>query len=346
MSNIHPFPSEDKTLEQASTWLAKIDRGLSEQELAQYRAWIEVPKNRDMLFKMAQLWDKMNVLERLSDLFPEKDSATTSFYKPAAIAASILFASVFGFFTLQSVQPEQSSYITQTIESEKRYSTEIGEHAEIMLADGSEMKLNTNSLVKVTYTDKQRIFELEQGEMHITVAHNKQKPLTVFAGGQIIQAVGTAFNVELQGDQAELLVTDGRVLVKRQDKDWQNPIKLPSVHLPVGSMSVTKGHKVALNTPSEPVTLVSPSDLQAALSWQQGNLIFRGESLQDALDEVSRYSNYRFEYQDESIKHLSIAGLFKTNDIDSLLAALEENFDVSYQRDNKTIMLSKAQSTH
>jgi transmembrane sensor len=82
------------------------------------------------------------------------------------------------------------------------------------------------------------------------------------------------------------------------------------------------------------------SDLDADLSWQQGELIFRGESLETALREISRYTSYHFELADNQLKKLQIAGLFRTDDIDGLLAALEQNFAIDHQRiDNQTILL-------
>ena len=79
---------------------------------------------------------------------------------------------------------------TQQIVSENHYSTEVGEHATFYLQDNTKVVLNTDSKLKVTYTDKQRLFELQQGELHVTVAHNAQQPLSVHAGSRVIQAVG------------------------------------------------------------------------------------------------------------------------------------------------------------
>lgn len=85
--------------------------------------------------------------------------------------------------------------------------------------------------------------------------------------------------------------------------------------------------------------------MEANLSWQQGNLIFRGESLEDAMWEVSRYTSYSFELADEALKQVQVAGLFKTGDVSGLLAALEENFNVKHQRiGTSTIRLRLADS--
>ena len=85
---------------------------------------------------------------------------------------------------------------------------------------------------------------------------------------------------------------------------------------------------------SEQVLRLQTADIEANLSWQQGNLIFRGEALEKVMQEVSRYTHYEFEFADENLKQVQVAGLFKTDDINSLLQALGQNFNIQHQRVN------------
>ena len=128
----------------------------------------------------------------------------------------------------------------------EQYETKVGEQSTFFLQDKSKIILNTNSLVKVTYTDKQRLFELLRGEIHVVVAHNKDKPLSVYAGSNIIQAVGTAFNVQLGNEEIELIVTDGKVLVSDINSQTVAPLKLKNVYLSPESFAVSKGQKAKL----------------------------------------------------------------------------------------------------
>jgi transmembrane sensor len=178
--------------------------------------------------------------------------------------------------------------------------------------------------------------------MHVVVAHNQQKPLSVYAGSNIIQAVGTAFNVELSNQNIELIVTDGKVLVADINNLSVAPLELRNVYLPAKSFAVSKGQKAQLRAKNTNIVVSDEGRLASDLAWQQGNLIFRGESLFDAMQEVSRYTDYQFDFVDEDIKSLQIAGLFKTSDISGLLAALESNFDVVFKKtSNNKIRLSK-----
>jgi transmembrane sensor len=236
--------------------------------------------------------------------------------------------------------------VTQIVQFNSEYETKIGEQSTFFLQDNTQVKLNTNSLVKVTYTDKQRVFELLRGEMHVVVAHNKQKPLSVYAGSNIIQAVGTAFNVELDNEEVELIVTDGKVLVSDINSQTVAPLKLQNVYLPPKSFAVIKGQKAQLKASNTSIIGSAQGKLASDLAWQQGNLIFRGESLFDAMQEVARYTNYQFDFDDDETKNLQIAGLFKTSDISGLLAALESNFDVVFKKISQNkIKLSKKPPT-
>ena len=76
------------------------------------------------------------------------------------------------------------------------FQTDVGESKDILLSDKSKITLNTNSFVQVRYTQHSRVINLLRGEIHIDVAHDKTRPLSVIAGDKVIQAVGTAFNVE------------------------------------------------------------------------------------------------------------------------------------------------------
>lgn len=333
MSNVVQLNSEDKRLEEVSEWIAKMDRGLSHAEQTEIKIWMDRDeRNAELLTKMAGLWDKMDALQQLADTFPHapkdaKKVKTTGW----AIAASVVFLSVLGLSLWQSQFPVESELIAQQIMSENTYTTKVGESATFYLQDKTKVVLNTNSQLKVTYTDKQRLFELQQGELHVTVAHNTAQPLSVYAAGKLIQAVGTAFNVEIKDLSVELLVTDGKVLVAEQD-DAAKSLQLDNVHLPLSSMAVSKGEKVALGSDEEEILTLKHEEISADLSWQQGNLVFRGESLETAMHEVSRYTNYRFELADNGLKQIQIAGLFKTGDVLGLLDALEQNFDVRHQR--------------
>tara|TARA_R110001592_G_scaffold81338_3_gene241468 strand:+ start:5199 stop:6278 length:1080 start_codon:yes stop_codon:yes gene_type:complete len=358
MSNVHHIhkqniiDEEEKRLDDASDWLAKIDRNLTKQEKASLQTWLSLSvKNTEVLLEVAHLWDKMDDLSRLSDLFPQTSSSTTKKYSSwlGAMAASAIFAISVGFyqsgfnFSLFG-QSDQSAVVAMQM----NYQTGIGESNTINLPDNSKIVLNTNSFVQVRYTSSARIIDLQRGEIHINVAHDKSRPLSVIAGGKIIQAVGTAFNVEVRNKLVELIVTDGKVLVAAKNNAIANTdIDEMAKRLPKNSMAVSKGEKIDLDLTGntvDKVIKVDPIEVAANLSWRTGNLIFRGESLAEVMAEISRYTNITFELSDdEQLQKVKVAGMFKTGDVTGLLEVLSNNFNIRYERvDKDKIILNYA----
>ena len=341
MTNIYELPSQEQRYDEASQWIEKLDNGLSPEEERSFQQWMAAdPKNEALLLKMANLWDKMDCLGRLSGLFPEpcrRNSRVLSSRFLLPIAATVLVAVFAGLWAVLSVTGSGSS-----VDSEHVYETAIGEHSTVILTDGTEVVLNTNSRIRVNYTSQYRLLVLESGEVHVRVADDKARPLSVIARGKIIQAVGTEFNIEITNDQRiELVVTEGKVRVGvHQAVQNEAEATTPAV-LPPSAVTVAAGEELILGSDEEEVTEVSAADIEVKLSWRNGNLIFRGESLEEAVEEVSRYTSVEFVFLDEDLKKKRIGGLFKAGDVDGLLAALRENFDISYERvDDSTVLLS------
>ena len=69
-----------------------------------------------------------------------------------------------------------------------------------------------------------------------------------------------------------------------------------------------------------------------ALAWREGTLIFSGETLEEVIQEMSRYSNVDVEFKDEHLKSIRIGGRFTTGDITGLLDVLNQQFDIKSSR--------------
>ncbi|WP_286263492.1 FecR family protein [Thalassotalea atypica] len=357
MSNIHQLPNqyskanEEMRVEHASDWIAKLDRGLSNDEKSALQQWLAAhPKNTKVLLEVANLWDKMDDLSRLSDLFPQpvvRQHKRTPWL--TAIAATVVLAVTVGLLQFSdSYFPFGKNAPNGVIAIQANYQTGIGESNTINLPDKSTIALNTNSFVQVKYTEHARIIELQRGEIHIDVAHDKTRPLSVIAGGKVIQAVGTAFNVEVRNELVELIVTDGKVLVAKTPIAHENTIEEAIRKLPQSAMAISKGEKVDLTISGQQtntVVKVNAVDIAASLSWRNGNLIFRGESLAEAMAEISRYTNIEFELaNNEALQSIEVAGMFKTGDVNGLLEVLARNFNISHERiDDHRIVLNYAE---
>lgn len=326
MSKIYKLAPADEINDQACAWIARLDRGLSADEQQALRKWVNASSSHaNALYRAAELWDKMDDLSRLADLFEAPKE--TRFPYSGAVAASFV-AGLFALGLLFSMLPltnQQLDNRTASHQASGIYETAIGEQSVVTLSDSSELTLNTNTKVAVHYTDQARVLTLLRGELHIKVAHNKNRPLSVVAQDKVVQAVGTAFNVQIMDTQeVELIVTDGKVLIAENVRD----ISVVQKTLSTQNTPIAKGQKVIMGAPNANVTALDENEISAKLSWQQGNIIFKGETLAQALVEIERYTSTRFEIEDKSIANIRIAGMFKAGDIDGLTLALKQNFNI------------------
>lgn len=343
MSKVVHLPNEERIFDQASEWIAKIDRELSESEAQAFREWLSASeRHQEVLTQMAKMWDKMDTLDRLSELFPAEDMVAnqrkTSQSKWYLAAAASLFVMISAFFVTSQ---QQSIWGDNFVV----YETAVGESSTITLADNSKVLLNTNSILKVTYTDDYRLLNLEKGELHVDVAHDKSRPLSVVANGKIFQAVGTAFNVQVKKGDVELIVTDGKVVIADLELEEEKVFEALDIDT-IDAPAVEKGEMVSLKIMEQVVAAevkpIAQPELTTNLSWRQGNLIFTGESLQEAMAEVSRYTQVKFQIADKTIEDIKIAGRFKIGDVNGLVAALTTNFNIKANRvGNNLVILTR-----
>jgi len=100
--------------------------------------------------------------------------------------------------------------------------TTEGKRSEIILADGSQVFLNTNSKLRYPeqFGDDSRIVELS-GEAFFEVRSNPEKPFRIAAGQTITQVLGTSFNLRARDDEPEVsvVVVTGKVaLIDRKNR--------------------------------------------------------------------------------------------------------------------------------
>ena len=345
MTNVYPLRGDEQNYREASLWVARIDRGLSKAEVVQLQDWLTADdKNRNCLLELANLWDRMDSLVLLSELFDPPIAKTNR--HGWAVAASIM-ALALGLALLvpgSQLSDWQDQKVQEAGVDNNVYETGLGVHSSVNLPDGTRMTLNTNTRVTVSYTEQERLMVLDRGELHVEVAHEPSRPLRVRAGGKQVEAVGTAFNVHLvDNHRFELIVTEGKVKVEDYQPELTQTDRSAVIQSATSVQTLKQGQRMVVDsTQKAPPEAIDEADIQAKLSWRDGNLVFRGETLEDALAELSRYTPVTFEISDRELADVRIAGLFKTGDVEGLLIALKENFDIEHSRsgDNKVRLYS------
>lgn len=359
-NNLSVFPDKAAIKEEAGLWVVRMDsRQLDDNEIQELREWVQRSDfHREYLLKLAANWDAMSVLQELGKMFPlpEKEETQTThsawsglnkriweiLRSPLGIAASGL-ASLLVVGSLLLLGPEQI-----TGKSGEEYVTAVGERQSYTLEDGTVMSLNTNTRIQVTYSEARRSVSLIQGEATFDVAKSPERPFVVYAGTGLVWAVGTAFNVRHDAGLVDVIVTEGRVKVfsDTSTKDSITPsLKVASDAVEVPAADSPGSERLAQNDQREALLgaggalryreviesfkTMEQEESQRILAWHEGSLVFKGETLEQAVAEISRYTDKKLIIADESLKSLRVGGHYKLDDIDALLASLGQGLGIS-----------------
>lgn len=352
MSNVTQFPKRrDERLEEAADWIARLGNGLTEAEEQELGKWMSLEReNYEQFMELATLWDEMDSLSRLAEIFPEPQKpqrmAGTRAGWAAAATVIVGFSAALLYWAWTDVRVDSTVDTVSSFSAE--YETGIGEQVTHTLSDGTKIVLNTNSALSVEYTGSNRLLNLVRGEVNISVASDKSRPLSVMVGDKVVQAMGTEFNLEINSDQTiELVVTEGIVMVGVLDGPVEEaPVDKPLI-LTQESRLVAAGQEYSFDSDEQGTEVaetnpINSEEIAVRLSWRDGNLIFRGESLEDAVSEVGRYTAVQFVFLDEESKKVRVAGHFRAGDVEGLLAALRDHFNIAYEWEgDDKIVLSK-----
>jgi transmembrane sensor len=207
--------------------------------------------------------------------------------------------------------------------------TGVGERATASLADGSTVVLNTNSILEINYSKLRRDVRLVAGQVLFKVAHDTARPFVVAAANHEVVAVGTEFEVRLDGGKVRVALLQGRVRVE--------PI--------TGHRGPVSEEDVAVMAPGEQLVasnggiVLNHANVQELVSWQSGRVRFDNERLADAVAEMNRYSRTRITIDDPAAAEIRITGAFRTGQSYSFAQTIGEAFPVAVEHSGDTIRL-------
>lgn len=341
------FPNRSTIDEEAAGWLIRLDcdQRPSAEEKAELGAWLgRSTVHRESIIELARLWDRMNVLTELAVPLGEVPKAKRHGGMTGRRWAVASFAVAVTLVASVAWLARDVWWGNPMADTNGLYATAVGQQQETVLADGSVVQLNTNSQVAVNYSDTVRDVRLLQGEAYFTVTDNADVPFRVQAGDSLVEAVGTAFAVQLSEHGVDVTVAEGSVRLSRANVASPSlngsaaaiestATTIPDRRLDLGTLEVGQRGVIGL-TDSEPTAALSVDvvDLGQQLAWREGVLMFSGEPLDKAVREISRYTTLRIDIADPAIQQMPVGGRFPIGEIDTMLHALELNFGLDISR--------------
>ena len=209
------------------------------------------------------------------------------------------------------------------------FRTNVGERATATLEDGSTVVLNTNSILEINYSKLRRDVRLVAGQALFKVSHDTARPFVVAAANHEVVAVGTEFEVRLDGEKVRVALLQGRVRVE-----------------PIAARDgAASGQRVAVMEPGEQLVasaagiVVNRADVEELVSWKSGRVRFDNTRLADAVAEMNRYSRTRILIDDSAAANIRITGAFRSGQSYTFAETIGEAFPVEVEHSGDTIRL-------
>jgi len=340
MRKVSKFPDTRRIEAEACAWIAQLDGGEpSEEDLRAFREWIQrSPHHRQEIRRLSALWGDLNALTELT--VPAEKTRRPWFEFPRVRVAACAAVALFGIAILVVVHrpgPEAPPVVIGT-----DYATVVGERKLVVLVDGSKVLLNTQSQLHVDFSARRRIVRLLKGEAYFEVAHNPDRPFLVYAGANMVRAVGTAFSVHVHKSDIAVVVSEGTVELSSMESGAKDkgPDGAPARMIKLAA--ITAGQSATIDQNVEAIQTIPPAEVSRKLSWREGVLSFSGEPLEQVVEEVSRYTRVTIVISDPAIRRIAIGGYFKAGETDAMFEALETSFGVRVKRINDRLVYLSA----
>ncbi len=310
--------------ETAAHWIMHLEDGTASKAVrAEFQEWyVQSDRHKDAIDKLSSLWAGMDMLTDLNDMaIAGADMATAKQNRSPItrqIISGLIAASIFlviGFVVVQNIADLKFSHT---------YATKIGEQETVHLPDGSDIILNTNTEIHVEFTKFARNIKLERGEAYFQVAKDKTKPFSVQTEKGTVTAVGTAFSVRVLEQKIDVVVTEGRVALSAipktlTDQSAKQPVKTAALRT---IMEVTAGQAASFAGHVESLAPITHAAIEHKLDWRDGVLAFKGETLEQVVTNIARYTELFIDISDADLRQQPIAGYFKVGETEALFDAL------------------------
>ena len=323
-TNSHSEATDTANIEAcAAAWLERRDsENWSDPDQKAFDAWMaQSPAHVVCYWRLEGAWasaDRLAVLRA-----PELDWEMPSrrkFRWPAlmGLAAGFAVAAAIGIAALH--------YISQP--RDRTYATEIGGRELVTFADGTQIELNTNTVLRARMTTASRTIWLDHGEAYFQVKHDPAHPFIVYSGNQRITDLGTKFLVRSNPARLEVTLLQGRVRIGATDASSRSRLLVP-------------GEEAVATATSFSVTKRSDKALSDQLGWRDGVLIFRYTSLADAVKELNRYNNRKLVVGDPAVGRLKIYGTFQLRDVDVFARAVRDALGLRVSNEGNEIVIER-----
>ncbi len=285
-----------KAEREASGWIVRIKaHDASDRDRQDFQAWLDAdPEHARAYAHMERTWSVVASLQHLkgSAAANERAPRHRRWLSPAlAIAASACLA-IGGLY-----------WFTRTpAPTGVHYATAPAEVRTIELADGSTIVLSGATEASVSLREAERRVTLGQGYALFDVRHDPARPFIVETPQGDIRVLGTSFVIRVGETQVRTTVIRGSV---------SGAAERPGLLRVLGSgepVTAQANEEIILNEQGASVVTIAAEIIPRRLAWQNNMLAFDGETLNEAIAEVSQQTGWQFELADPDLGQMRVGG--------------------------------------
>ena len=201
-------------------------------------------------------------------------------------------------------------------------STPKGGQYQLILSDGSKVWLNAASSIKFpsAFGLTERLVEIT-GEVYFEVAADPLKPFKVKSENQLIEVLGTRFNVNTYLDELSSKTTliEGKVSISK--------LMNGQAHLR-GRRIMKPGQQATVDKNSPDIHLESV-DTEQSVAWKNGYFKFDKADIQTVMRQICRWYDVEAEYRGNLSKDLFAGEIKRDEDVNKVLRIFQlSNIDV------------------
>jgi transmembrane sensor len=305
---------------QAVEWLIARDehQTWTDQDQKQLDAWLaEAPAHTTAFWRVEASWNRTGLIAEIPPfgLGGKEPPRARRWFRFFRIAASLGLFAVFG----------AGGYLYLSHPEVQTFTTPIGGQKIITLFDGSQIELNTDTILQIS--SNQREVALIKGEALFQIHHDAEHPFSVSVAGHKVTDLGTKFLIRTNPNGLRVALVEGRARIE-PDSGAQDQIAM----LVPGDVALATSTSLA-------VTKKSGQELRDELAWQKGILVFDNTPLTEAAAEFNRYNTVKIMIGGPNADHLKINGAIHTNDSEEFARLAKNLFGLrAEQRGNEIVI--------
>lgn len=331
----------------AAQWVARRDAGLSTEESAEFAHWCAAdPRHASAVEHYAATW---SVLDRAGEGGAILDQLRVRVRRRRQQVAGMAAAVAVALTAAWQWRRHEATVTTETVAATAGV---LRAPETRTLADGSVVELNRGAEIIVEFTPELRRVVLARGTGHFQVTKNPRRPFVVEVGGMQVRAVGTAFSVQREAQQFEVLVTEGRIAVEQPAVVAAAAGSVQAAAAPLASVGAGERVVVPVVAPAASaaplaVVAVSPDEMAERLTWRARRVEFSDTPLDEAVALINRSGRRKdgvqiaLDPESRALAREPVSGVFSADNAEAFVRVLELSFGVHSERRGNQIVVSR-----